>query len=90
MRYIVEYSIGDECTWWATETEPIIFDGDPEDIQIAFMLAITEAPPNANDVKFGGVIFTVSDFFARDYNGVEYYQPPSFYTVDEWFAKVEK
>ena len=88
MRYIISYEVGDEMAWWATNTEPIVFTGDPESIEICFMMEATEAKTPM--FVFGGNQFETSEFFSRDRNGIDYYIPPKFYTVDEWFAKKMK
>lgn len=79
MRIVVVYTESDGCSYSFTETFPIVRDS----VEAAFV----EFDDALNNAKNG--VFTV---FGMDFNA--YYVKkngyPSFHTVDEWFAEVEK
>lgn len=81
-RFILSYEISDGCTYSFTETVPILYES-AEQLIIDFEELCTKK--NAKAFRICGHEFEPYVMFE---NGK--YYGPRIYTVDEWFAQVEK
>jgi hypothetical protein len=92
-RFVIEYTVSDECTYSCTVTLPIEYKS-AEDLIVDFEAAATKAMNlNYFDREFvlGGITFNAGDFFEQDVSsGSEQpkstYFGPTILTIDEWFA----
>jgi hypothetical protein len=85
MRLVLEYTIGDGCTYHCDETIPFVYDS-AEQAYVDFEEAAQKAFLSHSTFTFGGRTINSTHFFDDDGN----YYPPEMYTIDEWFKDVEK
>lgn len=90
MRLIIEYQIGDDCTWWATETQPCIYESKQKLLQdienwVASYLVSNDSTFTEHSKDFGGMTLWISDIVKSGH-----YEEPTIYTIDEYFEHVEK
>jgi hypothetical protein len=85
MRLIIQYSVGDGDTWWATEIVPVIHES-PESFIVEFEEKCKKAYNNDDSTEFsvGGQEFNAHDF----YEDGQYFGP-SILTLDQFFEDVE-
>ena len=88
MRLVVQYSVGDGCSWYAENTIPVVYDSaeaflvDFEEIVKPYMDKNSSRYYAKREFVLGGQQFDCSDFFFE-----KQYQQPDVMTVDEWFEK---
>lgn len=86
-RIIMEYDIGDDCTWGAIKTVPMF--ADRSTVEEEFMLLAYEAKNNKQaEFTFANHEFDVSNFFYYErYDSHDiHYKEPRFFTVDQYFS----
>jgi hypothetical protein len=86
MRLVIRYSIGDECSWNATETVPVEYES-AEAFAVefaAFCRANHKRGYSHHMAEFAGQQWCPDNFFLGRAND---YYPPEILTVDEWFAE---
>jgi hypothetical protein len=89
MRLVVQYSVGDGCSWYAENTVPVVYESaeaflvDFEEIVKPYMDKNSSRYYAKREFVLGGQQFDCSDFF---FEGK--YQAPDVMTVDEWFDEV--
>lgn len=82
MRLIIKYQIGDDCTWWASEIIPIIYES-AEKFIIDFEEKLKESiDDKKSNFELAGRVWDCSDFIEYESGSFNY---PDIYTVDEWF-----
>ena len=94
MRLIVEYPITDHCTYSFTASVPAEYES-AEAFLVDFERMCRDAKKvwednwptkqSPSEIEIGNQTFDFADFFERDR-----YFGPDVFTVDEWFAEVEK
>lgn len=78
MRLVIEYIVSDDCTYWSTNTHPVIYESAE-----AFIVDFEEAcRKHLNDMNFS---FAGETFCADDFIKNNQFEPPNIMTVDEWF-----
>lgn len=89
-RLIVEYTAGDDCTYYCTNTVPVEYESAEAfivDIEVAARMALLSQQGN---FTLAGKKFDTSSFF-YDCNwavpGSGIFDAPSIMTIDEWFTK---
>ena len=83
MRLIIEYTVGDGCTYHCINTEPVEYES-PEAFAVDFEKAVKDAV-NCHDFFFAGRAWVPSNHGYYDSNRVWWYTAPDILTVDEWF-----
>ncbi len=89
MRLVVQYSVGDGCSWYAENTVPVVYESaeaflvDFEEIVKPYMDKNSSWYYNKREFVLGGQQFDCSDFFFEGR-----YYAPEVMTVDEWFDEV--
>lgn len=99
MRLVVEYTVGDMCTYHCTDSVPVEYES-AEAFLVDFERAVLDRKDFAwdQDLVFtlGGQEFNAGDFYAVDSNhhriinsrtGNPNLWLPEVYTVDEWFEQ---
>jgi hypothetical protein len=85
MRLVIEYSVGDGCTYSCTETVPVEYSS-PEAFAVDFeQFCLSEHASTVWPRRvaiFAGRSWNVDDFFADDQ-----FWAPGVMTVDEWFER---
>lgn len=85
MRLVIEYVVGDGCTYHCTNTTPIEYES-AEAFAVEFEEACRVNLLNTRwplqNFTFAGKEWDVSDFY---FDGI--YIAPEIFTVDEWFKK---
>lgn len=93
MRLIIEYSVGDGCTYGCTETVPVEYES-PEAFLVDFENACKENKNNPRDFVFAGKQWSADSFWNLNYTTkpilVDEFFPPDIFTVDEWFERHEQ
>lgn len=103
MRLIMEYTVSDGFTWWATRTIPVIYQSEPEfkdDFELILLSMIDERKALQKmdrheefitSFEIGGQKFDFFDFVSWGEDKKEpSYELPVVYSVDKWFEEVEK
>lgn len=86
MRLIIEYGIGDGCTYGCTETVPVEYES-AEAFAVDFEQLCNENKRNHQTFLFAGNFWHASNHLSRyDAKTNECpYDAPDIFTVDEWF-----
>lgn len=83
MQLVMQYGIGDGCTFWCTNTHPFIYESAEQalvDFEIALKIAIDDKI-NCGEFSFAGITMAVYVFVD---DGI--ITLPNIWTVDEWFT----
>lgn len=94
-KLIVEYWVGDGCTYSATETYPILYESKAKFIaalETHFLIHLDALKVATNSLiyKFdlGGRTWDIQQFISAEWPNYEpIFNPPLIYTVEEWFDK---
>lgn len=90
MRLVVKYTVTDDCTYWATETAPVVYASAE-----AFLVGFEEALNKALTEGVSCFIFANRSWEVDDHS---YYDAmkkknvpnlPHILTLDEWYGKKE-
>ena len=88
MRLVIEYTVGNGCSWSADNTVPVEYES-AEAFAVEFEEACKEARVQAKqsnghwlEFTFAGREWDADCFFLDDV-----YCPPEVLTVDEWFSR---
>jgi len=89
MRLVIEYTVGDGCTYHAVNTVPVEYES-AEAFFVEFEEACKEVRVQAKQTRrhwleftFAGLEWDADCFFTSDGD----YCPPEILTVDEWFSR---
>ena len=85
MQLVIEYSVGDGCTWGCTNTVPVEYES-PEAFAVDFEQFCLCEHARTDRLRpgaiFAGLSWSVEAFFVDGQ-----YWAPDVMTVDEWFAQ---
>lgn len=87
MRLVVEYSIGDGCTYHCITTVPVEYESAEAfivDLEQNCREMRSRSGWNRVAIELGGQKFDADDFFP-DISQDDKFYPPDIFTVDEWF-----
>jgi hypothetical protein len=85
MRLVIEYTEGDGCSWYATNTIPVEYESAE-----AFAVEFEEAchlQYNKNSWQHKNFILAGKEWDVDDFFDDGNYCPPEVLTVDEWFTR---
>ena len=87
MRLVIEFHIGDGCTFSCTETVPLWYES-AEAFAVDFEKATLDSYNSG--ANCGDFVFARREWCSNNHgyhaNGKFVYDAPDIYTVDEWFA----
>lgn len=85
-RLVVEYTVGDGCTYSSQNTVPVLYESGE-----AFLVNFEEwCKKNKDASGLNGPEFAGQEFFPYNFFENDVYYAPSVYTVEEWFAEQDK
>lgn len=87
MRLIVEYEVTDGFTYHCTNTVPVVYES-AEAFLVDFELSLKGL--KGNHEITGYITLGNQEFDSGDFVEDGMYYPPNVYTLDEWFATIEK
>lgn len=88
MRFVMEYSIGDECTWWGTDIVPFEYENKEKFLYDMMTACLEAVDRKAYAFQFIGREFDVLHFGyyknKEKQKGFEFNEP-RIQTLEEWF-----